>query len=163
VGVAMTKALWYSLTGGLAAWTAHLLGSYLLADLGCVADTDALWLGRHVLTVGAVVAVTATLVAARPWVGRGATPALAPTAGRGAAPVPAPYAGQAVIPAGASSSVGELPAGSPASGPSGLAHDAAVHEPERRFLAYVALVVNAIFLFSVVLTGAASLFLPPCA
>ena len=135
----MTKALWYSLTGGLVAWAVHLLVSYVLADLGCVAETDALWLGRHLLTIGAVVAAAATLVAARPWAGQTAVPAtrLLPSAGTDTASL--------------------------AGGLTQLAHDVAVHEPERRFLAYVALVVNAIFLFAVVLAGTTSLFLPPCA
>lgn len=130
----MTKALWFSLGGGLAGWTAHLLLSYLLADLGCSTDTMPLWLGRQVLTVAAIVAVGATVAAARPWAGWVADPATAPAAssGRAAGPELAPVPRTALAAA------------------------------EHRFVEVVALIVNTLFLFAVILAGVMSVFLAPC-
>ena len=62
----MSKALWIALLGGVSAWTAHLLLSYLLADLGCRGDTWTLLAGRHALTAVAVVAVIAVTASIRP-------------------------------------------------------------------------------------------------
>ena len=111
----MSKALGIALLGGVSAWTAHLLLSYLLADLACRGDTAILLAGRHALTLVAGVTVVAVTLAVRPLL-----------MGR---------------PAGASS------------GPATV---------ERPFLARVALILNAMFLFAILLAGSTSLFLVSC-
>ena len=112
----MPKALWIALIGGVMAWAAHLLVSYLLADLGCRGDTWALLAGRHLVTLAAAIAVVAVTLTVRPYLAR-----------------PAP--------------------GATAMG---------TQVRERHFLAYVALTLNAIFLFAIVMAGSTSLFLVPC-
>jgi hypothetical protein len=109
----MSKALGIALFGGVSAWAAHLLLSYLLADLGCRGDSWTLQAGRHALTMVAVALVVAATLAVRPLLT-------------------------------AQSSAGR----------------ASILEPP--FLARVALLLNAMFLFAIVLAGVMNLFLPPC-
>ena len=62
----MSKALGIALLGGVSAWTAHLLLSYLLADLACRGDTALLLAGRHALTLVAGASVVVVTLAVRP-------------------------------------------------------------------------------------------------
>lgn len=128
----MMKAVAFSLAGGQTAWAAHLLLSYLLADLGCVAESDWLLLGRHALTVGAVASLLATLAVTRPfpWSRRPVETAARSQDASAVATAPQPQV--------------------------------AVQDTERRFLMMVALVLNTMFLFAVVLAGSTSLFVTPC-
>jgi len=122
----MSKALGIALVGGVSAWTAHLLLSYLLADLGCRGDSWMLLAGRHALTLVAAASVIVVTMAVRPFLG-----------------------GQSSVTGGA-----RLPAVSTqAVGPSMTV---------RPFLARVALILNGMFLFAILLAGVTSVFLVPC-
>jgi hypothetical protein len=62
----MTRPLWTALLAGHVAWSLHLMVSYFLATVGCVATPDALPAVRHGLTAAAlVVTLGATLYGAR--------------------------------------------------------------------------------------------------
>lgn len=123
----MSKVLGIALAGGVAVWAAHLLLSYLLADLGCRGETALLAAGRHVLTLVAIVAVIAVTMPVRMYLARPAV---------------------AVRGAGVATNTTQ-------SGSTRLL--------ERPFLARVALFLNVMFMFAIVLAGAMNLFLAPCA
>jgi hypothetical protein len=110
----MAKALGIALFGGVSAWAAHLLLSYLLADLGCRSDSWTLLVGRHALTLVAAALVVAVTLSVRPLLVRQSS------------------AGRAAI-------------------------------MERPFLAWIAVILNSLFLFAILLAGATSIFLAPCA
>lgn len=54
--------LGFALFGGQAAWSGHLLLSYLLADLACATATDETLVGRHLVTIAALALATAATV-----------------------------------------------------------------------------------------------------
>ena len=58
----MSKLLGLALFGGQAAWSGHLLLSYLLADLACATPTDETLIGRHLATIAALVLTAAAIV-----------------------------------------------------------------------------------------------------
>ncbi len=126
----MSKTLGIALFGGMWAWTAHLLLSYLLADLGCRGESALLVAGRHVTTVVAVAAVIAVT-----W------------------PMRTYLAGQSSRVQNLGVSAAKQVAGPQAGRPALL---------ERPFLARVALILNVLFLFAIVIAGAMNLFLAPC-
>jgi len=122
----MSKALGIALVGGVSAWTAHLLLTYLLADLGCRGDSWMLLAGRHALTLVAAALVILVTMAVRPLL-----------------------AGRALSTQGLPSSVSATQDG----GPSLV---------ERPFLTRVAVILNGMFLFAILLAGVTSVFLAPC-
>ena len=70
----MAKTLGIALFGGVSVWVAHLLLSYLLADLGCRGETAVLVAGRHITTLVAVAAVVAMTMPVRPYLARQSSP-----------------------------------------------------------------------------------------